>query len=179
MKVGTMFVGTFLYPGVGTSLLCSRNRKIVGVAGIAWARGMPVGMSLVMQTRFWPSKEPLKQCGAFMVQGWQGLIQLQFWRDHCGFYTDNRLQRGPEQDVLAFLGQRWWRHELRLNDGMLGMESSTRGTGWQVDCGYDREKSDLTPRILAWGAERLSCNLFRRLQGKKQFWRQNRSLDLV
>lgn len=100
------------------------------------------------------------------------MIQLPFWKGPCGFSTDNRPQRRQEQDVFTVLGWRWWRLAPWLSDGMLGTESSTRGTGWQVDHGYDREESGLTPRILAWAAEGMSCNAFRRLQGKEQSWRQ-------
>lgn len=79
MKAGTVFAGTLLCPGVGTSLLCWRSRESVGAAGTARAGGMPVMTDRVMWTRFWPSKFSLKYSGAFPAPRralWHGMASV-------------------------------------------------------------------------------------------------------
>lgn len=184
MKVGTLFTGTCLCPGVGTTC-CVEGVVRQSVRQEQHEPAIcPLWLTVVMWTRFWPSKLSSKYLGAFTTTCrvlWQGMSSL--WKDHEGFCTDTRQTtegtRAGSRDAVTVLGWRWWRLALWLSDGILGTESSTRGTGWHVSGGYDTEESGLIPRILAWAAEGKSCNLFRRLQGKEQFWRQNRSLDLV
>lgn len=180
---GNIFVHTFLYPEMGTSLLHPRNPKTVDVAETMWAGGTAVRVRLVMWTRFWPSNLTPKYFGAFAVPMREcGVMWFQCWEDCCGSCACDR----PEQrarvgggGAFAIFGDEGDLHCGR-SDGMFGIESSANGTCWQIHRRYQREESGLLPRILAWATACMSCNLFRRRpRGKKQFWRQNRSLDLV